>query len=142
MKIQELRTIIREVIAEELAIKESKNTKSSALNAIQKIIAENELDEADVEEAFLGFGKTKPATDEELDKWLNGNAAIKASLAKMDVEKAKKYREYVKINNADNIRKGEAILNIKWDDTKKDFVKTSAPSSGGKLGFSESKIKK
>lgn len=140
MKIQELRTIIREVIAEELAIKESKSTKSSAFNAIQKIIVENELDETEIEEIF-GFGK-KPATDEELDKWLNGNAAIKASLAKMDPEKASKWREYVKINNASNIKNGEAIMNIKWDDSKKEFTKTSAPSGGGKMGFSESKIKK
>lgn len=131
MKLQELRTIIREVIAEEIA-NEAVNKKKIAIAEINRIIAENEIEEEDLEE-ILGFGKAKPATDEELDKWLAGSPAVKASLAKMDADKASKWREFVKANFAKNIRKGETIMNVKWDDEKKEFTTTQAPSGGGKL---------
>jgi DNA-binding transcriptional MerR regulator len=56
MKINELRSIIREVIVEEIA-NESANKKKVAIAEIKHIIAENELSEADVEEAFFKFRK-------------------------------------------------------------------------------------
>lgn len=131
MKLTELKELVREVIAEELAI-ETTNNKKIAIAEIKRIIAENEIEEGDLEE-ILGFGKSNPATDEELDKWLAGSPAVKASLAKMDADKAKKWREFVKTNFAKNIRKGETIMNVKWDDEKKEFTTTQAPSGGGKL---------
>jgi len=135
MKLQELKALVREVIAEELA-NDGVNKKKVAIAEIKRIIAENEIEETELEEIF-GFGKTEPATDAELDKWLSGSPAVKASLAKMDAEKAGKWREFVKKNFAKNIRKGETIMNVKWDDTKKEFTTTQAPSGGGKLGFSQ-----
>jgi hypothetical protein len=56
MKINELRSIIREIIVEEI-VNESVNKKKVAIAEIKHIIAENELSEADVKEAFFGFGK-------------------------------------------------------------------------------------
>ncbi len=131
MKINELRSIIREVIAEEIA-NESVNKKQLAINEIKRIISENEIAEEDlVDEGILDLFKSKPATDEELDAYLNRNKALKASLTKMDPERAKKWREFVKVKKADRIKKDEAILNIRWNGT--DWEEGSGPSAGGSL---------
>jgi hypothetical protein len=133
MKINELRSIVREVIAEEIA-NESVNKKKIAIAEIKRIISENEIEEEEIEEIF-GFGKKKPATDEELDAYLNRAPKLKASLAKMDPSKAKKWREFVKVNKADRIKDDEAILNVKWNEEKQDWEEVSGPSSGG--GFNK-----
>lgn len=59
MKLQELRTMIREVIAEEIA-NESNNKKKIAIAEIKRIIAENELTEDEIDEALFSslFGGT------------------------------------------------------------------------------------
>lgn len=134
MKLQELRTIIREVIAEEIA-NESYNKKATAINEIKRIIAENEIEETELEEIF-GIGK-KPATDAELDAYLNKNKALKDSLAKMDPEKAKKWREFVKVKKANRIKNDEAILNVRWNSEKSEWEEVSGPSTGKSTGFSE-----
>jgi hypothetical protein len=54
MKINELRSIIREVIAEEIA-NESVNKKKIAIAEIKRIISESELTEEDIEEALPRF---------------------------------------------------------------------------------------
>ena len=134
MKINELRSIVREVIAEEIA-NESVNKKKIAIDEIKNIISENELSEVELEEIF-GFGKKKkePATDEELDAYLGRNPKLKNYIAKMDPDKAKKWREFVKINKADRIKDDEAILNIYWDEKESEWKQGSAPSSGGGFG--------
>ena len=129
MKINELRSIIREVIAEEIA-NESVNKKQLAINEIKRIISENEIAEAELEELF-GFGKKKPVTDEELDAYLIRNPKLKTFISKMDPDKAKKWREFVKVEKADRIRDDEAILNIYWDEQAKEWKQGSGPSSGG-----------
>lgn len=135
MKLQELRTIIREVIAEEIA-NESYNKKATAINEIKRIIAENEIEETELEEIF-GFGKKKPVTDEELDAYLSRNPKLKTFISKMDPDKAKKWREFVKVEKADRIRDDEAILNIYWDEQAKEWKQGSGPSTGRSTGFSE-----
>jgi hypothetical protein len=129
MKINELRSIIREVIAEEID-NESVNKKQLAINEIKNLISESELTEVELEEIF-GVFKSKPATDEELDAYLNRNKALKSSLAKMDPEKAAKWKEFVKTKKADRIKKDEAILNVRWNGT--DWEEVSGPSAGGSL---------
>jgi hypothetical protein len=133
MKLNELRSIIREVIVEEIA-NESYNKKKLAINEIKRIIAENEIEEEEIEEIF-GLGKKKPATDEELDAYLSRNSKLKAYVAKMDPEKAKKWREFVKVNKADRIKDDEAILNIYWDEKENNWKQGSGPSTGG--GFNK-----
>jgi vacuolar-type H+-ATPase catalytic subunit A/Vma1 len=136
MKINELRSIIREVIAEEIA-NESANKKQLAINEIKRIISENELtaedlNEIDFKKVFKKVADTfkpKPATDEELDAYLSRNSKLKNFIAKMDPEKAKKWREFVKIEKADRIKKDEAILNVRWNGT--DWEEGSGPSGGG-----------
>lgn len=134
MKLQELRQIIREVISEELA-NDSYNKKAKAINEIKRIIAENEIEEIELEEIF-GIGK-KPATDAELDAYLAKNKALKSSLEKMDPEKAKKWREFVKVKKANRIKNDEAILNVRWNTEKSEWEEVSGPSTGRSTGFSE-----
>jgi len=131
MKINELRSIIREVIAEEIA-SESVNKKKIAIAEIKNIISENELSEVELEEIF-GMFKSKPATDEQLDAYLNKNKALKASLAKMEPEKANKWKEFVKTKKADRIKNDEAILNVRWNNEKSEWEEVSGPSAGGSL---------
>ena len=59
MKINELRSIVREVIAEEIA-NESINKKKIAIAEIKNIISENELSEVELEEIFGMFKKSSP----------------------------------------------------------------------------------
>ena len=67
MKINELRSIIREVIAEEIA-NESVNKKQLAINEIKRIISENEIAEEDlVDEGILDLFK-KSTPEEKLAK--------------------------------------------------------------------------
>jgi hypothetical protein len=131
MKINELRSIIREVIVEEIA-NESVNKKKVAIAEIKRIISESELAEAELEEIF-GIFKSKPATDEELNAYLNRNPKLKAGLAKMDPERVKKWKEFVKTKKANNIKNDEQILNVKWNAEKNEWEQGSAPSKGGQL---------
>ena len=67
MKINELRSIIREVIAEEIA-NESVNKKQLAINEIKRIISENEIAKEDlVDEGILDLFK-KSTPEEKLAK--------------------------------------------------------------------------
>jgi len=145
MKRTELQSLINECIGE--VLNEGKaNKKKLAIKEIKRIIAENELSKADMEEG-LGdvLGKvgtaikkavtTEPATDAELDKWLKGNPAMTKGLGKMESEKAKSWREFVKKEFAKNIKNGEAILNVEFEDGK--WVKTSGRSGGRSTGFSQ-----
>ena len=81
-----------------------------------------------------GLGKKDkgPVTDAEIDTWLSKRAAIKKAFDKMDPAKASKWKEFVKKEFADSIRKDEAILNVKWDEEKQAWAKTDA---GGFKGF-------
>lgn len=68
MKINELRSIIREVIAEEIA-NESVNKKQLAINEIKRIISENEITEEDlVSEIDLSSFFKKSTPEEKLAK--------------------------------------------------------------------------
>jgi hypothetical protein len=58
------------------------------------------------------------ATDEELEAWLMKNKQIQTALNKMDPNKAKLWKEYVKSNKADKIKNSEAIMNVFWDGEK------------------------
>jgi hypothetical protein len=89
MKINELRSIIREVIVEEIA-NESANKKKVAIAEIKHIIAENELSEADVKEAFLGFGKKPEEKLAELE-------------AELESKNSETYKSWV-----------DAITTLKW----------------------------
>ena len=84
--------------------------------------------------SIFGLGK-KPATDAELDAWLAKNPKIKSALEKMDAEKAKKWREFVKVKKANRIKNNEVITNVTWDEEKKEWKETSAPSGGKSTGF-------
>jgi hypothetical protein len=100
MKKSELQSLINECIGE--VLNEGKVAKKKeAIKEIKRIIAENEIEETEIDEIF-GFG-SKPATDEELDKWLKGNPAMSSGLKKMEAEKAKSWREFVKKEFAKNI---------------------------------------
>jgi hypothetical protein len=132
MKRTELQSLINECIGE--VLNEGKaNKKKLAIKEIKRIIAENEIAETELDEIF-GFG-SKPATDEELDKWLKGNPAMTKGLGKMEAEKAKSWREFVKKEFAKNIKNDEAILNVAFEDGK--WVKTSGRSGGRSTGFSQ-----
>lgn len=67
------------------------------------------------------------ATDEELEAWLMKNQHIQTVLNKMKPDKAKLWKEYVKSNKADKIKKSEAINNVFWDGKK---WGGSSPTSG------------
>lgn len=120
MKKSDLKALINECIHEVLA-EEASNTKTQAINEIKRIIAENELEEEEVEEGIRDIFKTKPATDEELNAWLANRPKIKAALDKMDQEKANKYKEYVKNKEAKSIKNDESITNVEWSDEKKEW---------------------
>lgn len=130
MKKSDLKALINECIHEVLA-EESADKKTKAISEIKRIVAENELSESELEEIF-GIGKTEPATDAELDTWLSKNPGIAKALKREPEDKQKKWREFVKKEEAKAIKKGESITNIKWDDSKKDYVKSSG---GGFKGF-------
>lgn len=130
MKKSELQQLISECIAEVLA----EDKKTLAINEIKRIIAENELDEAELDEVF-GIFKSKPATDDELNKWLKGNPAISKKLAEMEPEKANSWKEFVKKEFASNIKNDEAILNVTYENGK--WVKTSGRSGGRFTGFTQ-----
>lgn len=98
MKLQELRTIIREVIAEEIA-NESYNKKAYAINEIKRIIAENELTEEEVEEGLkdivkqtLGIAskEDKKKFDDEIAK-LKADGQISDKAIEFVTKKAKSY---------------------------------------------------
>lgn len=135
MKQEQFKSLINECIREVLA-EEKATKKKDALKKIQEIITENEIEETELNEFF---GKSKPATDDELNKWLAGNKAVAAALQKMEPEKANKWKEFVKNKKADRVKKGEAILNVKWDADKNEWSETSGPSMGKSTGFSEAK---
>jgi len=138
MKKSELQSLINECISE--VLNEGRASKKNlAIREIKRIIAENEIGEAELGEAFdlKGLFKSKPVTDEELDKWLNSNPQGKKNMAAMkvsDPEKYNKWREFVKKNFAKNIKNGEAILNVKYDDTTKEWTITKPASKGGQMG--------
>ena len=132
MKKSELQSLINECIGE--VLNEGKAAKKKeAIKEIKRIIAENEIEKKEVDEIF-GFS-SKPATDEELDKWLKGNPAMSKGLSKMESEKAKSWREFVKKEFAKNIKNDEAILNVSFEDGK--WVKTQGRSGGRSTGFSQ-----
>lgn len=132
MKKSDLKVLINECIHEVLA-EETANKKTKAINEIKRIIAEEDIEEEDLEEIF-GLGKKDkgPVTDAEIDTWLSKRAAIKKAFDKMDPAKASKWKEFVKKEFADSIRKDEPILNVKWDEEKQAWAKTDA---GGFKGF-------
>jgi len=132
MKKSELQSLINECIGE--VLNEAKSAKKKeAIKEIKRIIAENEIDENELNE-FFGFG-SKPATDEELDKWLKGNPAMSSGLKKMEAEKAKSWREFVKKEFAKNIKNDEAILNVTFENGE--WKKTQGRSGGRSTGFSQ-----
>lgn len=138
MKQSEFRSIINECVREVLA--EGRHSKKAkAIKAIREIITENELDEAEVEEAFKNPFAKKPITNQDVDAYLAKNPKLKAMIAGFDPDKKEKWYKIVIAKKADRIKNDEAILNLKWDDAKKDWVETAAPSGGGKLGFNENK---
>jgi uncharacterized protein YeaO (DUF488 family) len=132
MKKSELQSLINECIGE--VLNEGKVAKKKeAIKEIKRIITENEIDEIELDEIF-GFG-SKPATDEELDKWLKGNPAMSSGLKKMEAEKAKSWREFVKKEFAKNIKNDEAILNVTFENGE--WKKTQGRSGGRSTGFSQ-----
>ena len=135
MKKSDLKALINECIHEVLA-EEASNTKTQAINEIKRIIAENELEEEEVEEGIRDIFKTKPATDEELNTYLSNRPKIKAALDKMDPDKANKYKEYIKNKEAKSVRGNESITNIEWNEEKKEWgprKSTTNISFGGGL---------
>jgi hypothetical protein len=146
MKKTELQSLINECIGE--VLNEGKaNKKKLAIKEIKRIIAENELSEADVEEG-LGdvLGKvgtaikkavtTKPATDAELDKWLESNPAGKKNVEKYPSDKLKSWREFVKKEFASNIRKGEAFPGFEQNKDG-EWALSPGRSGGRSTGFSQ-----
>jgi len=132
MKKSELQSLINECIGE--VLNEGKVAKKKeAIKEIKRIIAENEIEETEIDEIFV-FG-SKPATDEELDKWLKGNPAMSSGLKKMEAEKAKSWREFVKKEFAKNIKNDEAILNVTFENGE--WKKTQGRSGGRSTGFSQ-----
>jgi hypothetical protein len=138
MKKSELQSLINECIGE--VLNEGKAAKKKdAIKKIKNIIAENELSEADIEEGLRDTLKkvftTEPATDAELDAWLKGNPAMSSGLKKMEAEKAKSWREFVKKEFAKNIKNDEAILNVTFENGE--WKKTQGRSGGRSTGFSQ-----
>lgn len=141
MKINELRSIIREVIVEEIA-NESANKKKVAIAEIKRIIAENELSEADIEEGFRDTLKKAATKAGEFigTKWPKEKAE-----AEYELKFAKEINNLAKEYNTDAATLKNALINImmkiggmaslkganavKWDETKKEFTKP-----GTKLG--------
>jgi len=134
MKQTELKAIINECVREVMN-EEKVAKKKLALQKIKEIISENEIEETEVNELF----GSKPATDQELEAYLSKNPKLKASLEKMDPEKAKTWKEFVKTKKANRIKNDEAILNVTYDEATKSWKETSGPSGGKSTGFSESK---
>ena len=132
MKINELRSIIREVIVEEMT-NESVNKKKVAIAEIKRIIAENELSGTDIEEAFLGFGKKPEEKLAELEAELKSKNS-ETYKSWVDAIKTLKWRENGKIQMmVDSIEKyakaykypedGEYVTNgkvINFNTSKKD----------------------
>lgn len=150
MKQSEFRSIINECVREVLA--EGRHSKKAkAIKAIREIITENELDEADIEEGKFGdFAKKavgavktavsgKPVTNQDVDAYLAKNPKLKAMVNGFDADKKAKWYKIVIAKKADRIKNDEAILNLKWDDVKKDWIETAAPSKGGGLNLENKK---
>ena len=88
MKQTEFKSLINECVREVMA-EEKANKKKAVLKKIQEIISENEISEADIEEAGIFSkikqavtGKGEPATAEEIDAYLAAKPKLKAHLEK------------------------------------------------------------
>jgi len=114
MKINELRSLIQEAIKAEQKIA-PKITPEILRKLIREEI-EAVMQEEDTVDEIFGFGS--PATDAELDAWLNApkRRSIKDYLVKLGDEKYQKWRTFVKDKYKSNIKNDEAIMNIRWDD--------------------------
>jgi hypothetical protein len=147
MKRTELQSLINECIGE--VLNEGKaNKKKLAIKEIKRIIAENELSGADVEEG-LGdvFGKvgtavkkaftTEPATDAELDKYLSSpqRKAGAKSILKYEPAKLKSWREFVKKNYPKEIRNLGAFPGLRYENNK--WVISSGPGDGKSTSFND-----
>lgn len=154
MKINELRALIQEVIIEEVTLLENetsskdkpdtkemtweellaavkkmvKNKKQAAqiVKVLKESLNENLNENEKVDEIF-GFGE--PATDAQLDAWLAKRPQVKSYLdknikVKYGEDVYNKWREFVKKKFKSNIKNDEAILNVAWDDTKKEWKYT------------------
>jgi hypothetical protein len=138
MKINELRSIIREVIVEEIA-NESVNKKKVAIAEIKRIIAESELSEDDIEEGVFGrligteWSKEKAEKEyatryvKQVDmlakKFNTDSATMKDALIKI----------MMKIGGIPFFAGANAV---KWNDEKKEFIKpgTKLGGPGGNVG--------
>ena len=123
MKINELRSIIREVIREEIA-NESVNKKKVAIAEIKRIISENEIAETELEEIF---GKENTEGKARLEKQYD-------ELAPKATRKPSKADALARAKNEDNY-KGEFVIDrgvMQYRD------KSSNPlqgKTGGSSGF-------
>jgi hypothetical protein len=145
MKINELRILIQEIIAEETSLDEifitlpgldnEKATQSyrDTENAYKAGYGEGYNYAINIHNTSTNEGRISnflfgsDATDEELEAWLMKNKQIQTALNKMDPNKAKLWKEYVKSNKADKIKNSEAIMNVFWDGEK---WSGSKPTSG------------
>ncbi len=134
MKRTELQSLINECIGE--VLNEGRASKKKlAIQEIKRIIAENEIGEAELGEAFdlKNLFKSKPVTDEDIVKWLEGNPKGKKNMeviAKEDPDRYKKYLEFVKKNFAKNIKDGTAIQTLEWDKEAREYKIATPPSKG------------
>lgn len=135
MKQSEFESIVNVCVREVLA--EGRHSKKvKAIKAIREIITEYNISENDLEE---GFFSKKPITNQDVDAYLAKNPKLKAMVNGFDTDKKAKWYKFVITKKADRIKNDEAILNVKWDDVKKDWTETSAPSKGGGLNLENKK---
>jgi len=150
MKINALRALIQEVIAEETALLENETpskdksetkemTWEELLAAVKKMVTDkqkaaqlvNAIKEGLNENQDINeiFGLGEPATDAQLDAWLAKRPNIKTYLdknvkAKYGEEVYQKWREFVKKKFKSNIKNDEAIINVSWDNDKGEWKYT------------------
>jgi hypothetical protein len=137
MKINELRSIIREVIVEEIA-NESANKKKVAIAEIKRIIAENELSRADVEEGAFGrligteWSKEKAAAELPRYKNVIPKFAKEKGVDEKVIEDAL-VKIMMKIGGQAALSGANAVV---WNAEKKEFTKpgTKLGGPGGNVG--------
>lgn len=135
MKHTEFKKLLNECVREVLA-EGRQSKKARAIKVIREIITENELSEADLEE---GLFSKKPITNVEVDAYLAKNPKLKSMINGFDADKKAKWYKFVIAKKADRIKNDEAILNVKWDDVKKDWTETTPASKGGGLNLENKK---
>lgn len=137
MKINELRSIIREVIVEEIA-NESVNKKKVAIAEIKRIIAENELSEDDIEEGVFGrligteWSKEKAAAELPRYKNIIPKLAKEKGVDEKVIEDAL-VKIMMKIGGQAALSGANAVV---WNAEKKEFTKpgTKLGGPGGAVG--------